>query len=153
MWVLQFLPDGLLLWTVNIILVLGLILTVVAFTVKTVPFLSQYRLPIQILGLVLMVLGVYFRGGFDTEVTWRERVADVRARLQVAEQQSNRANEEIARLNAERVKMLKERTDILKQYIDSEISKYDAKFKPGGQCEIPKEFIHAHNQATEPVKK
>ena len=41
---------------------------------------------------------------------------------------------------------------IVKQYIDREIVKYDTKFAPGGQCEIPKEFIDAHNQSAEKAK-
>jgi hypothetical protein len=38
------------------------------------------------------------------------------------------------------------------QYVDREVVKYDTKFAPGGICEIPKEFIVAHNKAAEPVK-
>ena len=41
--------------------------------------------------------------------------------------------------------------DIIK-YVDKEIVKYDTKFAPGGVCEIPKEFIEAHNRAAEVPK-
>ena len=41
--------------------------------------------------------------------------------------------------------------DIVK-YVDREIVKYDTKFAKGGMCEIPQEFIKAHNDAAEAVK-
>ena len=41
--------------------------------------------------------------------------------------------------------------DIVK-YVDREVVKYDTKFASGGQCEIPKEFIKALNDAAEVPK-
>ena len=38
------------------------------------------------------------------------------------------------------------------KYVDRELVKYDTKFAAGGQCEIPKEFIKAHNDAAEAPK-
>jgi hypothetical protein len=39
------------------------------------------------------------------------------------------------------------RVEIVKQYIDREVKVYDETFRPGGVCEIPKEFVNAHNQS------
>jgi hypothetical protein len=41
--------------------------------------------------------------------------------------------------------------DIVK-YVDREIVRYDEKFAKGGICEIPQEFIKAHNSAAEAPK-
>jgi hypothetical protein len=51
-----------------------------------------------------------------------------------------------------KTKVVKERGDEIIKYVDREIVKYDTKFLPGGICEIPKEFIKAHNDAAEPPK-
>lgn len=63
MFILHFLPDSLILWFCNILLLAGVTLTGVAFFIKTLPFINQYRIPAQVLGIALLVLGVYFRGG------------------------------------------------------------------------------------------
>ena len=35
------------------------------------------------------------------------------------------------------------------EYVDREVVKYDTKFVPGGECEIPPEFVTAVNSAAE----
>jgi homoserine trans-succinylase len=99
------------------------------------------------------VLGVYFRGGYSIEMIWRERVAEVEARLKVAEQQSVEANNALAKKAEEKIKYIRGRTEYINQYIDKEVIRYDTKFMPGGVCEIPQEFTKAHNDAAEKPKK
>jgi homoserine trans-succinylase len=84
---------------------------------------------------------------------WRERVAEVETRLKVAEQQSAEANDSLAKKAEEKIKYIRGKTEYINQYIDREVIKYDTKFMPGGICEIPQEFIKAHNDAAEKPKK
>ena len=142
MFILHFLPDSLILWFCNILLLAGIVLTGVAFFIKTLPFINQYRIPAQVLGIALLVLGVYFRGGYAVEQTWRERVAELEAKIVVAQAASKEANVKIE------TRVVK-KTEYITRYIEKEIVKYDTKFMPGGICEIPKEFIKAHNDAAE----
>ena len=97
MWILHFLPDALILWFCNILLVVGLVLTAAGFFAHRIPVIWQYQLPFKILGIALLTLGVYFRGGYAVEAEWRERVAEVEARLAVAEQKSVATNQKIDR--------------------------------------------------------
>jgi hypothetical protein len=113
------------------------------------PLIYQYQLPFKIVGVVLLVLGVYFRGGYAIEITWRERVAEVEAQLRVAEQQSAQENTRIETRVVKKTEYITRRGSDIVQYVDREIVRYDTKFAPGGQCEIPREFIKAHNQAAE----
>jgi hypothetical protein len=154
MWILHFLPDALILWFCNILLLIGIVLTIAGFFVHRIPFplLSQYQLPFRVLGIALLVLGVYFRGGLAVELQWRERVAEVQARLAVAEQQSAEANQKIDTVTQQKIRTIRGQTQIVRQYIDREVVKYDTKFSAGGQCEIPQEFIQAHNKSTERAK-
>ena len=85
MFILHFLPDSVILWFCNLLLAAGIVLTGVAFFIKTLPFINQYRIPAQVLGIALLVLGVYLRGGLAVEQTWRERVAELQAQIAVAE--------------------------------------------------------------------
>ena len=155
MWILHFLPDALILWFCNILLLVGVVLTVAGFFVHRIPFplLWQYQLPFKILGIALLVLGVYFRGGYGVEMAWRERVAEVEARLKAAEEQSTKENTRIETKTVNRTRLIRERGEEIVKYVDREVVKYDTKFMPGGICEIPREFIKAHNDAAEAPKK
>jgi hypothetical protein len=119
----------------------GIALTVAAFFINRIPIINQYRLPAQVLGIALLVLGVYFRGGYAVEAEWRERVAEVEARLAQAEQQSQQANVVLEKKGKDRILVIKEKGEVIKQYIDREITKYD------NTCVIPDEVVKAHNAA------
>ena len=153
MWILHLLPDSLILWFCNILLLAGIVLTGVAFFIKTLPFINQYRIPAQVLGIALLVLGVYFRGGYAVEQEWRERVAEVEAKLRVAEQQSATENTRIETRVVKKTEYITRRGQDVVQYVDREVVKYDTKFAPGGTCEIPQEFITVHNRAAEALPK
>jgi len=152
MWILHFLPDALILWICNIVLLVGLVLTVTAFFIQRIPIINQYRIPAQVLGIALLVMGVYWRGGYAIEQEWRERVAAVEARVAAAEAQSREENVKIVTKVVTKTQIIRTRGETITKYIDREIVKYDTKFAPGGQCEIPREFIKAINDAAEAPK-
>jgi energy-coupling factor transporter transmembrane protein EcfT len=152
MWILHFLPDALILWICNIVLLAGILLTVTAFFIKRIPIINQYRIPAQVLGIALLVLGVYWRGGYAVEQEWRERVAEVEARVAAAEAKSAEENVKIVTKVVTKTQVIRTRGETITKYIDREIVKYDEKFAKGGMCEIPQEFIKAHNSAAEAPK-
>lgn len=149
MWILHFLPDAVILWFCNILLLVGVALTIAGFFAHRIPLVWQYQLPFKVLGIALLTLGVYFRGGLAVEETWRERVAEVEAKLRVAEAESARENVKIVERVVKKTEYITRRGQDIIQYVDREIVKYDTKFAPGGICEIPREFIQAHNRAAE----
>ena len=152
MWILHFLPDALILWICNIVLLAGILLTVTAFFIKNIPIINQYRMPAQVLGIALLVAGVYWRGGYAIEMEWRERVAKVEAKVVAAEAQSKETNTKIVTKVVTKTQVIRTRGEDIVKYVDREIVKYDIKFAPGGECEIPKEFIKALNDAAEQPK-
>jgi hypothetical protein len=154
MWILHFLPDSVILWFCNILLLIGTVLTIAGFFIQRIPFplLWQYQLPFKIAGVLLLVAGVYFRGGYAVEQQWRERVAEVEAKLKVAEAESAKENVRIVERVVKKTEYITRRGQDIIQYVDREIVKYDVKFAPGGQCEIPREFITTINRAAEAPK-
>lgn len=151
MWILHFLPDAVILWFCNILLLIGTVLTIAGFFIHRIPMplLWQYQLPFKIVGVLLLVAGVYFRGGYAVEAQWRERVAEVEAKLRLAEEQSAKENVRIQERVVKKTEYITRRGQDIIQYVDREIVKYDVKFAPGGQCEIPREFITTINRAAE----
>ena len=147
MWILHLLPEALILWVSNLLLAAGLALTVAAFFIKSVPVLNQYRLPAQILGIALLVVGVYWRGGYAVEQDWRERVAEVEAKLAVAEKHSAEVNTEIITRVVTQTKLIKERGDDIIKYVDREVVKNQEVIKFVDNCPIPEIIINTHNAA------
>ena len=127
-------------------------LTATAFFIRRIPVINQYRTPAQVLGIALLVLGVYWRGGYAVEQEWRERVAEVEARVAAAEAKSAEENVKIVTKVVTKTQVIRTRGETITKYIDREIVKYDEKFAQGSMCEIPQEFIKAHNSAAEAPK-
>ena len=147
MWILHFLPDSIILAFCNILLLTGIIATAVGWVAHRVPALWSYQLAFKLGGILLLVLGVYFRGGLAVEMDWRERVATVEAQLAVAEKASAEANAQIDTRVQKQVTSIRQRMTYVKQYVDREVVRYN------DQCVIPQPFIRAHNDAAEAPKK
>jgi len=147
MWILHFLPDSIILWFCNCLLFTGVVATAAGFVAHRIPVLWQYQLGFKLAGIALLVLGVYFRGGLAVETEWRQRVAEVEAKLAIAEKASAEANNKISTRAQQRTAQVRERTQYIRQYVDREVVKYDA------QCTIPQPFVQAHNRAAEEPKK
>jgi L-cysteine desulfidase len=94
-------------------------------------------------------LGVWLRGGYDTEMAWRAKVAEAEARVAVAEQKSQEINTVIEQKIVEKTKVIKGKTEYITQYLDREVVKKEEIIKYIEQCPVPKEIIDIHNQAAE----
>lgn len=158
MWMLSFVPNEILEMVVNGILVVGAVSTFLTLFVinrilRWVPGLASIYPFLQLLSVVILGAGIFFKGSYATEASWRNKVKEAEERAKIAEQQARDLNDELARVAASKIKYIKGRTEYITQYIDREVTKWDTKFMPGGICEIPKEFIEAHNKgATKPPK-
>jgi hypothetical protein len=146
MWLLHFLPDSFLQFVVHAILIAGVVGVILSFFVvnrilRAVPMLSQYVNVAQIVSAIALVAGVYLQGGYSTEMQWRERVREMEAKVARAEQESKEANSKLDNKSVEKIKVIKEKAVVVKQYIDREVTKYDA------TCTIPASVVKAHNAA------
>jgi hypothetical protein len=152
MWLLHLLPSSLILWIVNTLLVVGVLGIVLGFFVKFIPVINTYRLPIQIVSIIIFCVGLWWSGGYSVEQAWRERVTELEAQVARAQEQSKIVNQKIKTRVVTKIQIVKVRGEDQIKYIDREIVRYDEKFARGGICEIPQEFIKAHNAAAEQPK-
>jgi len=81
-----FIPDSLFIWITYALFGAGFILYVVSKLVAWLPFISRYKFPVEIIGVIFLVVGSYFYGGYATEKVWRERVAELEAKVARAEE-------------------------------------------------------------------
>lgn len=142
MFLLHFLPDSLLHTIINLVLFAGLGLTVIGFfLVGWIPGLKNYKSLIQILGVVLLVAGIYWKGGYGVEMEWRAKVAELEAKLKTAEEKSAQINTVIKEKVVTKIQKVKE-VRVKNQQIIKEVEKIiDA------ECRVPKEAIDVLNAA------
>ena len=154
MWLLHLLPDSILEFIVNAVLLLGLILTVLSFFVlnrllRLIPGLASYHTLIQVVSVIILAAGLYFKGGYVTEMMWREEVKKVQEELDRAK---NKAAEVVVQIEEKVVfkdRIVKERAETLIQYVDREIVKREEVVKYIENCPVPTEIVDIHNQAAQ----
>ena len=146
MWILSFLPDALLIWIINTILVLGLAGTFSSYFIRFIPPLMPYASLIKTVGIVLLVAGVWFRGGYDNEMSWRSKVADLEAKIAVSEQQSKDANTKLDAALKEKVKAVKEVQQVIQDRIRQSATKMDS------MCTVDNSVVFILNDAARNVK-
>ena len=152
MWMMSFVPDNLLLYIINAVLLVGAVGSFLSFFVlhrilNKFPALAPYHLLIQIVSAVLLVAGIYFKGGYSVEMSWRERVKEAEAKVAVAEEQSKELN---IKLEEERKKKQKVKIEYYNT-VKTEIKEVEKIIN--GKCEIdPKVNELLNKAATNPGK-
>jgi hypothetical protein len=148
-WMINLLPDAILNWVYWVIIAAGITGVLAGWIGKFIPFYGNYVKILQPVGIVLLVLGVWLRGGYDVEMSWRAKVAEAEARVAVAEQKSQETNTVIEQQIVEKTKVIKGKTEYITQYLDREVVKKEEIIKYIEQCPVPKEIIDIHNQAAD----
>jgi hypothetical protein len=148
-WMINLIPDAMLNWIYWTIIAAGITGVIAGWLGKWIPFYGNYVKILQPVGIVLLVLGVWLRGGYDVEMSWRAKVAEAEARVAAAEQKSQETNTVIEQKIVEKTKVIKGKTEYITQYLDREVVKKEEIIKYIEQCPVPKEIIDIHNQAAE----
>lgn len=145
-WLLAWIPDSVLLYVVHAVLIAGAVSSFLSFfllhkIVRWFPALAPYHLLLQIISAVLLVAGIYFKGGYDTEAEWRERVAELEAKVKESEEKSKQINEKIVVQYKDRVKVIKDTQIVVQEKIKEVEKVVDAK------CEVAPEAVNILNEA------
>jgi hypothetical protein len=148
-WMLNLIPDNVLLWIYYFILSAGIILLSVGWLIKWFPGVAVYKGPMQLLGVVLNAGSLYLLGGHGTEMAWRDKVRALEEKVKIAEQQAAEANTKVEVQVVEKTKVIKEKGQDIIRYVDREVVKKEEIIKYIEMCPVPKEIIDLHNLATE----
>lgn len=147
MWILHLLPDSFLIWVINGICIAGVVATVLGFFLGWVPFIGRWKLPLQLLGIALLVAGVYFKGGYSTEMEWRARVAEVEKKVAIAEAKSKEANTKVQEKIVTKIVKIKEKAKVITERIEVNKEAINA------ECKLSDEAIAAYNASIIKEKK
>ena len=143
MWYLSILPNS----VFHAILALGILAILASMFLKVIPFISNYYIPMRVVGFVLLVFGVYFEGQIANQAEWIARVKEMEAKVAIAEAKSKEVNVQIEEKVITKTKVVKEKGDEIIKYIDREFVKNNEIIKYVENCPIPKEVIELHNAA------
>jgi predicted membrane metal-binding protein len=140
MWMLAFVPDSFLLYLVNMVFYTGIVCTVLGFLLRF-KFLAHYQFILQVVGVLALALGLYFKGGFEVEHQWRDRVAAMEAKVAAAEAKSKEVNTVIQKQVVTKIQKVKE-----VEYKNREVIKQVEKIIDR-DCTVPPEAIDILNAA------
>ena len=139
MWLLHLLPDSFLIYVINGICIAGAVATILGFFLGWVPFVGRWKLPLQLLGITLLVAGVYFKGGYSTEMEWRARVAEVEKKVAIAEAKAKQANTQVQTKIVTKIVKIQEKATVAKETIRRN------KEVINRECKLSDEAISAYN--------
>ena len=144
MWFLSFIPDWILQWAIHGLVILGLLLTFVGSLVRFIPIIQPYALVGRQLGIVLLVIGVFFEGGYATEMSYRARIAEMQAKIKEAEIKSAKANEKLAAEVSKNKELIKEKVNKNAKDIEAKREAINA------ECKLSDDAWVLYNRAIEP---
>jgi hypothetical protein len=140
-WVASLIPDYILNWVYWAIITLCVICIDSGWLGKLIPAYGKYIGLLKPVGVAILVLGVWLRGGYDVEMAWRDKAAKLEEQIKIAESRSKEQNVKIINKIVTKREYYKTRGEDIVKYVDKEIVKYD------NTCPIPKEVVTAHNKA------
>ena len=143
MWLISFLPD----WVFHLLLIAGLLGITASFILEFIPFIAQYKLPIQAGSVLANVIAVWFEGGISNEAKWQARVHELEAKVAEAEKQSAITNGQIDNVANQKAAAVKQLQYQVQEKLRANSSAIDS------QCQVAPSVVELLNTAAQGVKK
>lgn len=142
MWILNLFPY----WFFYLLVIAGIIGLVASAVLKFLPLVSTYRLPLQIISGLALLVGIYFQGAIASQKEWEAKVKDLEAKLAVAEEKSKQVNEVVKIEYRDKVRVVKDVQVVVQEKIKEVTKILDQ------ACVVPSEAIDILNAAAANTK-
>jgi hypothetical protein len=139
MWLLSFVPD----FIFHIIAIVGILLTIGAIAFGQIPFIGTYNIPINIIGVVLIIFGFYMEGGISNQEKWEAKVAELKLEMAKKETASAEVTTKVITKYVTKIEVVKEKGNEIIKQVPVYITK-DADAK----CDVPTGFVVLHDSAS-----
>lgn len=113
-WMINLIPD--IFWT--LLLWAGVLSVLASYLLGKIPFVSQYRIPLRVGGVVAVLIGVYFYGVIANEAKWQARIKELEEKVAIAEAKSTETNTVVKTEIVEKVKVIKQKAEKQIEYVD-----------------------------------
>lgn len=137
MWILSFLPT----WIFYAIVVLGILGVIASYVLSMVPLVNQYKLPLQVVSIVIIAFGVFIIGGVENELSWQAKVKELEAQVAVATAKSNETNTKVQQKVITKIQIVKQQVEVVKKEIEVQKEYINA------DCKINPIVIDLYNKA------
>lgn len=133
----------------HFIVSIGLLLLIVTLIYDSIPFLnkvpglSTYKVPAQVVAILLLVVGVYFEGAISNQEKWEKKVAVAQVEVLRLQIESGQLNLKLSESLATNDSIRKEKKNVITKIIQNTVTKYDSR------CELSNAFIGVHNSASQ----
>ena len=114
MWILSYLPT----WIFYAIAVLGILGVISSYVLGMVPLINQYKLPLQVVSIVVIAFGVFIIGGVENELSWQAKVKELEAQVAVATAKSNETNTIVQQKVITKIQIVKQQVEVIKKEIE-----------------------------------
>jgi hypothetical protein len=139
MWLLHFIPDSLIVMVINFILLGGIGLTVGSLFMGFIPFIKLYKFPIEAIGIALLVVGAYLKGGFGAGAEMREQVKALEAKIAIAEEKSKTANAQVQTKIITKIVKIQDKANTAKESLRRNKDTINA------ECKLTDDAINSYN--------
>ena len=138
---LAFIPDSWLAFILQAICIGGAGLFVLGHLTKWIPFAGRYALISRLIGLLLLLPGLYLYGGYGVEMEYRETAKVWKQKLAEYDAKSKEVTIKIEEKVIKETKVIKQDTEETKALIESMKEQINSV-----QCEIGPEFRKLYNK-------
>ena len=143
-WMLSLIPEWILVTLIHGTVVVGLVLTFCGGLLKFIPVINPYAAIAKQIGIVLLVIGVFFEGGLAVEQSYRARIAEMQAKIKEAEIQSVKLNEKLTVEVSKNKELIKEKANKNAKDIEAKREAINA------ECKLSDDAWVLYNRAIEP---
>jgi hypothetical protein len=157
-WMINFIPD--IFWTM--VVVSGILAILASYFLGKLAFVSQYKLPLRIGGVLALLVGIYAQGIIANEALWQARTEELKKQVATAEEAAKTANTELSSAIDEKRKVEEKKTKEVVKYIDKwktkeiltevagpERVRVEEVIKYIENCPVPKEMLEIHNKGAQ----
>ena len=145
MWLLNWLPD----FVIHLMVLVGILGIIASWFFGFIPFVSQYKVPIQIISILILVFGIWTEGANSNNNAWLLKVKDMQVKVAQAETQSAKVNTILVETIIEKEKIIKDKQyelkTAIKKYSTDECKLSNASvslFNSSSQNELPNSTIN-----------
>lgn len=139
MWLIEWLPD----WLFYLVLFAGVILAISALFLKQIPWVNRYQVPIMLLGILMIVIGIWFAGVIAKDRHYQQEIAELQVRVAEAEKKAAEANTQIEYVYRDRVEVVEKVRYKVISAIRESSNEIDA------NCQVSPAAVEILNQAAE----